>query len=266
MAKPELKRRRLYAARAATRDPRIIIPLASHEKIHDSVTSRYFGLIPAAGSGSRFGQRGPKQYLPLAGKSMLHHAVARLLAADEIEIVFVVLAPGDTTFRDRDWSEFGSRVAPLYCGGSSRRDSVLNGLIAAASAVNPNDWILVHDAARPCLGRPELHRLIETVAADEIGGILAVPATDTLKRADEDRRIVATESRDGLWQAQTPQLFRHAMLVRALRAAPLATDEASAVESLGYRPMLVEGSSRNIKVTFPADLETAEILLKEAEE
>jgi len=227
------------------------------------VTERYFGLIPAAGSGSRFGGSGPKQYAALAGKSLLHHAVARLLADDDVEIVFVVLAPQDTAFRERDWSAFGERLAPLYCGGATRRDSVLNGLIAAASAVDPNDWILVHDAARPCLGKAELRRLIDTVGQDEVGGILAVPVSDTLKRADEDRRIVATEPRDGLWQAQTPQLFRHATLLRALRAAPLVTDEAAAVEALGHKPLLVEGSTRNLKVTFPADLQIAERLLQE---
>jgi 2-C-methyl-D-erythritol 4-phosphate cytidylyltransferase len=214
-------------------------------------------LIPAAGSGSRLGAATPKQYLSLAGKTMLHHAVRGLLADPRVEIVFAVLAPDDTVFRGLDWSEFGERIAPLYCGGASRRDSVLNGLIAAASAVDPNDWILVHDAARPCLGRPELQRLIEAVFRDEVGGILAVPVADTLKRADEDRRIAATEPRDGLWQAQTPQMFRHGMLLRALRGAPLVTDEAAAVEGLGHKPLLVEGSPRNIKVTFPSDLETA---------
>src|SRR5205823_10342295 len=103
-------------------------------------------LVPAAGSGSRFGADVPKQYSPLAGKPMLHHSIARLLAAPEVEIAFVVLAPGDTEFRKCDWSAFGNRLAPLYCGGASRRDSVLNGIIAAASLVDPNDWILVHDA------------------------------------------------------------------------------------------------------------------------
>ena len=233
------------------------------------MTARYFGLIPAAGSGSRFGGGAPKQYAPLAGKSMLHHAVERLLAAEEVEIVFVVLAPEDRTFRERDWSAFGARLAPLYCGGATRRDSVLNGLIAASSAFDPNDWVLVHDAARPCLGRGELARLIEAATSDgtgdDAGAILAVPVADTLKRADEDRRILATEPRDGLWRAQTPQMFRHGLLLRALRGAPLVTDEAAALEGLGWKPLLVEGSTRNIKVTFPSDLEIAELLLKDAE-
>ena len=227
-----------------------------------SVTSRNFGLVPAAGSGSRFGATGPKQYSLLAGRPMLYHAVERLLAAPEVEMVFVVLTPSDTEFRNVDWSALGERVAPLYCGGASRRESVLNGLVAAASLVDPNDWMLVHDAARPCLGKAELRRLIDAAAQDEVGGILAVPVTDTLKRADDERRIVATEPRDGLWQAQTPQMFRHGMLLRALRDALHATDEAGAVEALGYKPRLVEGSTKNLKVTFASDLEIAESLLK----
>src|SRR5712691_11784798 len=181
------------------------------------MAARYFGLVPAAGSGSRFRADVLKQYSPLAGKPMLAHAIERLLAVPEVEVAFVVLAPSDTEFRKRDWSAFGSRVAPLYCGGASRRDSVLNGIIAAASLVDSNDWMLVHDAVRPCLGKAELRRLIDEAGKDEIGGILAVPVADTLKRANGERRIVATEPRDDLWLAQTPQMFRHGMLLRALR-------------------------------------------------
>ena len=225
------------------------------------MTSRYFGLVPAAGSGSRFGVAGPKQYSRLRGQPMLRHSISRLLAASEVEVVFVVLAPGDTEFRTHDWSAFGERIAPLYCGGATRRESVLNGLVACASAVDPNDWMLVHDAARPCLGQVELRRLIERAGADEVGGILAVPVADTLKRADEEQRIVETEPRDHLWQAQTPQMFRHGMLLRALRDAAHVTDEAGAVEALGYKARLVEGDTRNLKVTFPSDLHIAEGIL-----
>jgi len=228
------------------------------------MTARYFGLLPAAGSGSRFGVDGLKQYSPLAGKPMLYHSIERLLAAPEVEVVFVVLAPADSDFRKHDWSAFGERLAPLYCGGASRRDSVLNGLVAAASAVDPNDWILVHDAARPCLGKAELRRLMDEAGQDEVGGILAIPVADTLKRADDEHRIVATEPRDGLWRAQTPQMFRHGMLLRALRETEHVTDDASAVEALGYKPKLVEGSTKNLKVTFAADLEIAEQILKGA--
>jgi 2-C-methyl-D-erythritol 4-phosphate cytidylyltransferase len=230
------------------------------------VTSRYFGLVPAAGSSSRFGAGGPKQYSPLAGKPMLYHPIERLLVAPEVEVVFVVLAPADTEFRRHDWSAFGERLAPLYCGGASRRDSVLNGLVAAASAVDTNDWMLVHDAARPCLGQAELRRLIDEAGRDEVGGILAIPVADTLKRGDDEHRIVATEPRDSLWRAQTPQMFRHGMLLRALREAAHVTDEASAVEALGYKAKLVEGSTKNLKVTFASDLEIAERILGGAAE
>ena len=226
------------------------------------MTARFFGFLPAAGTASRFGTAGLKQYMPILGKPMLRHSIERLLALPEIEVLFVVLAPDDTDFRGHDWSEFGGRLASLYCGGASRRDSVLNGLIAAASAVDPNDWVLVHDAARPCVGTPELRRLIDEAGQDEVGGILAVPVADTLKRADEERRIVSTESREGLWQAQTPQMFRHGMLLRALREAEHVTDEAGAVERLGYKPKLIEGSTKNFKVTFPSDLEIAEAVLR----
>src|SRR5712664_3452461 len=228
------------------------------------MTARFFGLVPAAGSGARFGNAGPKQYSPLAGKPMLHHSIARLLAAPEVEIVFVVLPPADREFREHDWSAFGERLAPLYCGGASRRDSVLNGLVACASAVDPNDWMLVHDAVRPCLGKAELRRLIDEAGRDEVGGILAIPVADTLKRGDDEHRIVATEARQRLWQAQTPQMFRHGMLLRALRDGAQVTDEAGAVEALGYKPRLVQGSTKNLKVTFPADLEIAEGILRDA--
>lgn len=192
---------------------------------------------------------------------MLHHAAASLLGAPEIETVFVVLAPGDGEFRRHDWSAFGDRLAPLYCGGANRHDSVLNGLVAASSAVDPEDWVLVHDAARPCLGGAELRRLIDEVLPEETGGILAVPVADTLKRADATRRIAATERRQGLWQAQTPQMFRHGVLIRALERAGEVTDEASAIESIGLRPKLVEGRVSNFKVTYPDDMELAELIL-----
>ena len=229
------------------------------------MTSRYFGLIAAAGSGSRFGSAAPKQYLPIAGRPMLYHAVRSLLGASEIEAVFVVLAPEDEAFRGHDWREFGDRLAPLYCGGASRHDSVLNGLVAASSAVDPEDWVLVHDAARPCLAQDELRRLIDAVAREETGGILAVPVADTLKRADEDQRIEGTESRQRLWAAQTPQMFRHGVLLRALELSANMSDEATAIERMGLRPKLVESRATNLKVTYPADLELAKLILRSRE-
>jgi len=228
------------------------------------LSSRYFGLIPAAGSGARFasGHAGgalPKQYQSIAGAPMLVHAAKALLAAPEIEIVFVVLSPGDARFRDLDLSAFGKRIEPLYCGGNSRRDSVLNGLIAIANVADPDDWVLVHDAARPCLGAAELQRLV--AGAGEDGALLAVPVADTLKRADANGFILATEPREDLWQAQTPQMFRYAPLLRALRESPAVTDEAGAMENMGVKPKLVAGSPTNIKVTLAADLALAQLIL-----
>jgi len=226
------------------------------------MTSRLFGLIPAAGAGARFGGATPKQYRRLAGRPMLHHAAASLLGAPEIETVFVVLAQDDDEFRKHDWSAFGDRLAPLYCGGANRRDSVFNGLVAASSAVDPEDWVLVHDAARPCLGGKELRRLIDEVLSEESGGILAVPVSDTLKRADATQHVAATERRQGLWHAQTPQMFRHGVLIQALERAGEVTDESSAVELIGLRPKLVEGCRSNFKVTYPEDMELADLILR----
>src|SRR5258706_11534773 len=168
------------------------------------MTARFFGLVPAAGSGSRFGADVLKQSSLLAGKPMLAHAVERLLAVSEVEVVFVVLAPEDVAFREHDWSAFGERLAPLYCGGASRRDSVLNGIIAAASLVDPNDWMLVHDAVRPCLGKAELRRLIDEAGRGEVGGGLATSLAPTPKRGDHQDCILATPARPGPLPAPTP--------------------------------------------------------------
>lgn len=224
-----------------------------------------FALIPAAGSGTRFAGGAPKQYAPLAGKPMLWHAV-RAVCVPAVETVFVVLAAGDKSFDAQDWSAFGTKVAPLYCGGESRRDSVYNGLIAAMATVTPDDWVLVHDAARPCLPKKDLESLIEESQGDQIGGLLALPVSDTVKRAAKDeagtQRVAGTEDRAQLWLAQTPQMFRAGLLAQALRQAKgTVTDEASAIESLGLRPRLVAGSRENFKVTWPGDLAIAEAIL-----
>ena len=224
-------------------------------------SERFFGLIPAAGAGERMGLGRPKQYLELLGRPMLYHSVKALLANDAIDTVFVVLSPADSEFKQHPWGEFGERVAPLYCGGATRHDSVLNGLVAASSTLEPEDWILVHDAARPCLGQHELQRMLDTLAADEVGGILGVPVADTLKRADAAGRIQATEPREQLWQAQTPQMFRHNLLLQALSRTAKLSDEAGAVEALGLKPKLVQGSATNLKVTYPEDLQLAQTIL-----
>lgn len=218
-------------------------------------------LIPAAGAGARMGAATPKQYLPLAGHPMLYHSI-RCVAVPPVETVFVVLNPDDTLFATLDWAGFGGRVEPLYCGGATRRDSVHNGLIAAMAAVDSDDWVLVHDAARPCLPRADLERLVATLKDDEVGGLLAMPAADTVKRANADARSVGTEDRSTLWLAQTPQMFRAGLLAQALHTARgEVTDEASAVEQLGLKPRLVAGSRLNLKVTYPEDVLIAEGIL-----
>ena len=223
--------------------------------------AEFHALVPAAGFGSRMGHELPKQYLPLAGQPMMFHALKTLCSSPEISTVFVVLAPDDHLFHGYDWSLFGEKLQPLYCGGELRSDTVLNGLIA--SEMEPDDWVLVHDAARPCLTQAQLSRLIAELRDDAVGGILAVLVADTLKRADGNDRIMGTENRAQLWQAQTPQMFRAGMLAQALRQPSSFTDEASAVEALGLQPKLVLSESTNFKVTYPQDLLLAELLLAE---
>ena len=223
----------------------------------------YHALIPAAGSGTRMAQAGPKQYLTLAGRPMLWHAV-NCLAVAPIETVFVVLSPDDGAYAREDWSAFAGRIEPLYCGGETRRDSVYNGLVASMAGVDADDWVLVHDAARPCLPRADLARLIAECGEDPVGGLLAMPVSDTVKRLAEGEppRAAGTEDRSRLWLAQTPQMFRAGLLAAALREARgTVTDEASAVEQMGLAPRLVIGSRQNLKVTYPEDIAIAAALL-----
>lgn len=225
----------------------------------------YYALIPAAGSGTRMGSELPKQYLPLAGKPMIYHAVARLCGYPHINRVFVVLAPDDVWWDRYDWSAFADKLKVLRCGGSERFESVRNGLDAIQGEVGVEDWVLVHDAARPCLSDALLDRLLGEVGDDPFGGLLAQPVSDTIKRADDDGRVAATEPREKLWQAQTPQMFRYVLLQRALSllAGESVTDEAQAVEKLGFAAKLVASDPANFKVTWPRDLKLAEWLLSE---
>jgi 2-C-methyl-D-erythritol 4-phosphate cytidylyltransferase len=224
-------------------------------------TFRYFALIPAAGTGSRMGTaEGPKQYAKLGSKTMLEHSIDAMLANGRIDQVFVIVAPGDTQWQalavDAGHVEF------LPVGGASRAESVRNGLIAIAGRAGDDDRVLVHDAARPCLAEEQLARLIDEVGNDDRGGLLAVPLTDTLKRGD-DGRVGATIARQGMWCAQTPQLFRVGSLRAALSTGPLddVTDEASAIERSGNSPRLVLGITTNIKITTPEDLTLARAIL-----
>jgi len=223
-----------------------------------------FALVPAAGSGSRMGGevRTRKQYLPLCGRPLIHHALATLCAVSRIARVFVVLAPDDADWADHDWSTLGAKLSPLFCGGTTRAESVRNGLRATAGQVRERDWMLVHDAARPCLATWHVDALIDAVGDDDGGGILALPVADTLKRADGQGRIAATVARDQLWQAQTPQMFRHAHLRRALESHAGVTDEAGAMERQGFRPRPVAADPTNLKVTYPLDLQLAAWILQ----
>jgi 2-C-methyl-D-erythritol 4-phosphate cytidylyltransferase len=226
--------------------------------------SDIYALIPAAGSGTRMGSEIPKQYQLLAGKPLIHYAIDVLCKHTRVQQVFVVLEPRDDRFRQYDWHAYGGRLEPLYCGGATRAASVQNGLTAMADVVEPDDWVLVHDAARPCLTDALIDRLLAEVSSDRVGGLLAVPVADTIKRADVTQRVVETVARDTLWQAQTPQMFRYRLLLEAMRHADTAllTDEASAIEQMGLRPRLVMGSASNLKVTHPDDWVVAENCLK----
>lgn len=223
---------------------------------------RYIALIPAAGVGSRMEGELPKQYLRLGERTMLEHAIDALLAEARIDAVFVVVAPTDTR-----WHELGvdgERVEFLPVGGANRAESVRNGLIAIAARTGDDDRVLVHDAARPCLGIDALSRLIDDVGHDDSGGLLAVPLGDTLKRG-EDGRVGITLDRTSLWCAQTPQMFRVASLRAALAQAPIETitDEAMAMERAGHAPKLVPGSAANLKVTTAEDMVLARAILGE---
>ncbi len=206
----------------------------------------------------------PKQYLKLAGRPLLYHALDCLCRHAAIERVFVVLAQGDKRYAQHDWQPFAGRLEPLYCGGETRAATVFNGLLAARDEIGAADWVLVHDAARPCLPAEALARLIDGLAGEQTGGLLALPVVDTLKRGDAEGYVMQTEARDNLWQAQTPQMFRYRLLLEALRvtAAAVATDEARAIEQLGLRPRLIMGDTRNVKVTYPQDLALAEAIFK----
>ena len=226
--------------------------------------ARYFALIPAAGVGARVGAACPKQYMPLAGKLMLMHVLDTFASSPAIAHTYVVVSQEDG-YIDAALAgahHLADRVTVLFNGGATRHQSVLNGLSAMRAQTGDDDWVLVHDAARPGLTTELINRLVAELQSDAVGGLLALPVVDTLKRSDREGRVVSTVERDSLWAAQTPQMFRYALLRRALEEASGVTDEASAVEALGLKPKLVEGSPRNFKVTLPHDLALAELHLK----
>lgn len=227
--------------------------------------TNFYSLIPAGGIGTRMGAGIPKQYLDVAGVPMLQRVLQTFAATPPIRHVFVVVSQNDDMIRDilGKISHLSSRVSVLYVGGDSRRETVLNGLEAMRCRmdIEVDDWVLVHDAARPGITSTMIETLISALKDDPVGGLLAMPAVDTIKRANSDSRIVTTLNREEIWLAQTPQMFRYSLLCEALGQAAVFTDEASAVESLGLMPRLVVGSPRNLKVTAPDDLLIAEFYL-----
>ena len=207
----------------------------------------------------------PKQYLPLAGKPMLRHVLDTFASHGALTHTYVVVSPEDSYIDEiiEAAPHLSEKITVLRIGGATRRDSVLNGLLAVAKVVSANDWVMVHDAARPGLSHALIDRLIQELREDDVGGLLAIPVADTIKRSTQDRRSMATVPREDLWAAQTPQMFRYATLVQALETNVNVTDEASAIEKLGLQPRLIEGSLRNSKITLPGDITLAEYYLKE---
>jgi 2-C-methyl-D-erythritol 4-phosphate cytidylyltransferase len=230
-----------------------------------SAPVRHWAAIPAGGSGRRMAGTLPKQYLPLAGRSVIEHTVERLGNHPRISGVVVAVSAGSA-----HWSSLRpSARAPILTApaGEERCHSVLNALQRLREMASSQDWVLVHDAVRPCVRREDLDRLMREVAEDEVGGLLALPVTDTLKRADPQGRVLETVDRAGLWRAATPQMFRLDALSQALKTAieegVTVTDEAAAMERAGLRPRLVPGHGDNIKITYPQDLALAELFLKQ---
>ena len=221
-------------------------------------------VVPAAGRGTRFGGEVPKQYLDLLGRPVIEHTLRALLAHPAISGAMVVLAANDP--RWPGWRELEAKPVLTCLGGGERADSVLAGLRALPASVTADDWVLVHDAARPCLKALDLSRLLAALKTDPVGALLAAPVRDTLKHAGADGRVESTLPRGALWRALTPQAFRRNSLARALEAAERAgvvvTDEAMAIERLGFKPLLVEGAEDNLKITTPADLAVAESILR----
>jgi 2-C-methyl-D-erythritol 4-phosphate cytidylyltransferase len=225
----------------------------------------HWAVVPAAGSGTRMNAQMPKQYLPLAGKTVIEHTLSRLASHPLIDGIMVSVASGDTRFHDLP-VRFDKPLLHAS-GGTERCHSVLNALIALRQHAEADDWVLVHDGARPCVRHADIDRLIHAVHAHSCGGLLGVPVRDTMKRADPNSDVFETVDRKGLWHALTPQMFPLGALYEALSHAinkgVLVTDESSAMERAGCKPHLVEGAADNIKITRPEDLVLAEFYLRQ---
>lgn len=233
--------------------------------ISGSTSPSYSAIVPAAGSGRRFGGLIPKQYLPLYGATVMEHTLRLLLSVQQLQRIVVVVHADDS--RWCDLAVFSDPRLVIATGGDERCHSVRNGLSHLSESNNATDWVLVHDVARPCCLRADIEKLMLHLQPHPVGGLLAVPASDTIKRVDGAQQIEETVDRSWLWQAQTPQLFRfnvlHDALNHCLGLGMHVTDEAQAVEALGWQAQVVEGSRRNIKITRPEDLALAEFFLQE---
>jgi len=225
----------------------------------------YWIIVPAAGVGARMGAGIPKQYLTIDSKTILEYTLERLLQLPQLASLYLAL-----NLDDSYWPSLTLAKHPalkIITGGNERCDSVLNGLHALQDEAHSHDWVLVHDAARPCVMLESIMNLIEQVKDHSVGGILGVPVSDTLKRVDQSQTIQHTVDRTVLWQAQTPQMFRYGLLrdclQKALAEGKTITDEASAIEAYGYQPLIVQGRSDNIKITRPEDLAIAKLILQQ---
>lgn len=227
------------------------------------IAPNYWGIVPAAGVGSRMQVNHPKQYLQIQDKAILAHTLERLLACSIFEVIVVAISEGDPYWPQLSISQHNKIITAA--GGRQRADSVLSSLLALEGRAAEDDWVLVHDAARPCLAVSDVQALVDRLRDEPVGGILAVPVHDTLKMVDK-QRISETIDRSRIWRAMTPQMFRYAALKQALQDAEQSgatiTDEASALELQGHKPVIVEGRPDNIKITRPEDLDLAKFYLE----
>ncbi|MGR9036206.1 MAG: 2-C-methyl-D-erythritol 4-phosphate cytidylyltransferase [Gammaproteobacteria bacterium] len=226
-------------------------------------STKFWGIVPAAGVGKRMQSDKPKQYLELAGKTVIEMTLSRLLQAELFTAVAVAISREDPYWPELEISKHNCILtAP---GGKERADSVLSGLRSLRDLASDSDWVMVHDAARPCITSEDIHKLKDVLAEDDVGGILALASHDTLKNV-KGREIVGTLDRSLIWRALTPQMFRYGQLKNALEEAegnPAITDEASALELKQRRPKIVEGRPDNIKITRPEDLALAQFYLEQ---
>jgi 2-C-methyl-D-erythritol 4-phosphate cytidylyltransferase len=227
--------------------------------------ANYRVIVPAAGTGRRMASGIPKQYLEISDKTVIEHTLDALLDCTRIQSIVVVVSADDDIWPGIA-ARYSGRPLETVTGGEERCHSVLNALAHIARTGDENDWVLVHDAARPCLRPADVDVLIDALEGDMTGGLLGVPVADTMKQVSADGRIEQTVSREGLWHALTPQMFRlgplHAALEKALSSGRVVTDEAAAMEQAGHRPRIIQGHRENIKITLPADLALAKLYLQ----